>query len=97
MAKPRKRPPHELGCLDAIRVVTRTRIVKVRVTETVVVNDLQIPVVVTEADLQELRVAGFEVSADPWGEPIAKAPGAPWFGDAGFELARLRLRRDRRR
>ncbi|XXT21510.1 hypothetical protein WME94_08095 [Sorangium sp. So ce429] len=51
--------------------------------------------VLPEADLQELRAAGFEVSADPWGEPIVRAPGAPWFGDAAFELARLPFRRRR--
>ena len=97
MAKPRNRPPHELGCRDAIRVVRRTRRVMVTIVEYVTVNLLKIPDVVTEGHLRELRTAGFEISTDPSGQPIAKAPGAPWFGDAAFELARMRFRRDRRR
>ncbi len=88
-------PKHELGHRDAIRTHTRVErvVVEVRVSEAK--NLLRIPKRVTEDDLQELIDAGFEVSEDIWGEPIAKAPGAPWFSDAAYELAKLRFRRDR--
>lgn len=53
----------------------------------------QIPESVSEDDLEELRAAGYHVSTDIWGEPIARAPGELWSNPATYELARLRFER----
>ncbi|WP_438006177.1 hypothetical protein WME89_47470 [Sorangium sp. So ce321] len=67
------------------------RTVVVVLEETWTRNLLRIPERVTERHLREFRRAGFEVDTDVFGRPIAKAPGAPWFNSAAFEIARWRF------
>ncbi|WP_437671558.1 hypothetical protein [Sorangium sp. So ce131] len=105
----KRQPKHKLGLPKGALVTrykTHKRKVRLMNGRTVVLvfeetwtrNLLRIPERVTERHLRELRRAGFDLWTDVFGRPIAKAPGAPWFNDAAFEIARWRfIQRQKRR
>ncbi|AUX45892.1 uncharacterized protein SOCE26_073920 [Sorangium cellulosum] len=98
----KRQPKHELG-LPKGALVTRHKVHRRKVRlmngrtiglvfhETWTRNLLRIPDCVTDRHLRELGRAGLELATDIFGNPIAKAPGAPWFNGADFEIARWRF------